>query len=186
MSDEETAWRKAIADQVRANCTPDWEAVKKGGDTLIQAVCDWIENPPEWSAFHTPELAAVVSRDTSDVERVTSIATEYDSCQCGCGKEIEPGEYMTFVGNGGPFLAIHLKPVRASVTPPTREVIAEAISEVLRDTVYSCSRVWEAWQYNTMTPDDFSPAWEDEEVLDSAAAAVLVLFAAPPTESEGK
>ena len=29
---------------------------------------------------------------------------------------------------------------------------------------YSCSRVWEAWQYWTMTQDDFSPLEEDENI----------------------
>ena len=50
----ESAWRKAIADQVRRNYTPSGEAYEKGGDALIYAVCDWIENPPEWSKFVAP------------------------------------------------------------------------------------------------------------------------------------
>jgi hypothetical protein len=37
-----------IAAKVRANCTPSSEAYSKGGDTLVYAVADWIENPPEW------------------------------------------------------------------------------------------------------------------------------------------
>lgn len=53
----ERAWRKAIADQVRANCTPTSEAYEKGGDVLVYAVADWIENPPEWSAFTQPPAA---------------------------------------------------------------------------------------------------------------------------------
>lgn len=51
---EEAAWRKAIADQVRRNCTPPNEAYEKGGDVMIYAVADWIENPPEWSKFTPP------------------------------------------------------------------------------------------------------------------------------------
>lgn len=47
----EVEWRKAIADQVRRNCTPSSEAYTKGGDVLIYAVADWIENPPERSHF---------------------------------------------------------------------------------------------------------------------------------------
>lgn len=54
MSRREVAWRKAIADQVRANCTPSSEAYSKGGDALVYAVADWIENPPEWSVFKEP------------------------------------------------------------------------------------------------------------------------------------
>ena len=47
----EAEWRKVIADQVRRNCTPSTEAYQAGGDKLIYAVADWIENPPEWSVL---------------------------------------------------------------------------------------------------------------------------------------
>lgn len=50
----EQDWRKAIAEQVRRNCTPSSEAYAAGGDTLIRAVADWIENPPEWSTIEAP------------------------------------------------------------------------------------------------------------------------------------
>lgn len=49
----EAGWRLVIAEQVRRNCTLDWETVKKGGDALVYAVADWIENPPDWSALPT-------------------------------------------------------------------------------------------------------------------------------------
>jgi hypothetical protein len=49
---DEAQWRKAIADQVRANCTLDWATMQKGGDAIVYGVCDWIENPPEWSQFN--------------------------------------------------------------------------------------------------------------------------------------
>ena len=52
--EREAAWRKAIADQVRRNCTPSGDAYQQGGDYLVYAVADWIENPPEWSAFNPP------------------------------------------------------------------------------------------------------------------------------------
>ena len=39
---------ESIVATVRANCTPSSEAYEKGGDFLISAVADWIENPPEW------------------------------------------------------------------------------------------------------------------------------------------
>ena len=55
---EQALWRKAIADQVRRNCTPSSEAYSKGGDSLIYAVCDWIENPPDWSVFVPPATGA--------------------------------------------------------------------------------------------------------------------------------
>lgn len=37
-----------IVAAIRARCTPPHEAYTKGGDVLIAAVADWIENPPEW------------------------------------------------------------------------------------------------------------------------------------------
>lgn len=39
---------ESIVATVRAHCTPSSEAYEKGGDFLIYAVADWIENPPEW------------------------------------------------------------------------------------------------------------------------------------------
>jgi len=43
--------RALIASVVRRNCTPSGEAYAAGGDRLIYAVADWIENPPEWVTF---------------------------------------------------------------------------------------------------------------------------------------
>lgn len=37
-----------IVTAVRQNCTPPNEAYSLGGDHLIAAVADWIENPPDW------------------------------------------------------------------------------------------------------------------------------------------
>ena len=70
-------------------------------------------------------------------------------------------------------------------TPTTDDVVREKIaalsSDALRDVAYSCGRVWEAWQYGTMTQDDFSPEWEDEELLASIADALLPLIIATRT-----
>lgn len=38
----------SIVASIRANCTPSSKAYEAGGDVLIAAVADWIENPPEW------------------------------------------------------------------------------------------------------------------------------------------
>ena len=54
-----------------------------------------------------------------------------------------------------------------------RDELAEKFAEALRDVAFTCSRVWEAWQYGTMTQDDFSPAWENEELIGSLVDAVL-------------
>lgn len=39
---------ESIVASIRANCTPPSEAFAAGGDLLIAAVADWVENPPEW------------------------------------------------------------------------------------------------------------------------------------------
>lgn len=45
---ETTSARSEIAEQVRRHCTPSSEAYTRGGDFMIRAVADWIENPPGW------------------------------------------------------------------------------------------------------------------------------------------
>jgi hypothetical protein len=60
-----------------------------------------------------------------------------------------------------------------SDTRTDREALIELAAEALRDTTYACGRVWEAWQYNTMTEDDFSPAWEDPYILANIVDTIL-------------
>lgn len=66
---DEAAWRKAIADQVRRNCTPSNEAYQRGGDTMIYAVADWIENPPDWSHFASPAPLTIPAGKAEPVSR---------------------------------------------------------------------------------------------------------------------
>lgn len=49
----------------------------------------------------------------------------------------------------------------------------EAVADGLNETVYTCSRVWSAWGYGTMSEDDFAPAWEDDELVDDLATVAL-------------
>lgn len=62
---------KAIVQKIRAHCTPSSEAYEKGGDFLIYAVADWIENPPEW--VHAPWVAAATP-EPEPSEREAQIA----------------------------------------------------------------------------------------------------------------
>ncbi|KTS90685.1 hypothetical protein NS183_07840 [Microbacterium testaceum] len=48
VAEARAAERKDIAEQVRRNCTPPWEAVISGSDAVVAAVAEWIANPPEW------------------------------------------------------------------------------------------------------------------------------------------
>jgi hypothetical protein len=47
----------SVAASIRHNCTPSPEAYAKGGDSLIYAVADWIENPPEFVKDGWAEVA---------------------------------------------------------------------------------------------------------------------------------
>lgn len=48
-----------------------------------------------------------------------------------------------------------------------REQVKEELAAYFEDSVYWCGRVPEAWSYGTMTIEDFSPAWDDEDILES-------------------
>jgi len=57
-------------------------------------------------------------------------------------------------------------------------VMANLIREELKKILtwhYSCSRVWEAWQYWTMTQDDFHPLEEDENIYKDIESLILSL-----------
>ena len=60
---------------------------------------------------------------------------------------------------------------------PTKNALADIIAAGLRDT-YHCTRVWSAWSYGTMGPDDFSPADESDTPAE-LADAILAALAAP-------
>ena len=60
------------------------------------------------------------------------------------------------------------------ISRTARDEIQALVSESLRDVAYTCGRAWEAWQYGTMTQDDFSPAWEDDELVGSMADALIL------------
>lgn len=62
-----------------------------------------------------------------------------------------------------------------------RDRVRDAISEALGD-AYDCTRVWSAWGYGTMGPDDFvQVAEQDERLYEIADAAIAAMSA-----SQGK
>ncbi|NYT81412.1 hypothetical protein H0A70_07905 [Alcaligenaceae bacterium] len=62
------------------------------------------------------------------------------------------------------------------LTDTTKEAVDEAVAAALGD-AYDCLRVWDAWSYGTMGPDDFSLVAEDSdrlrEITDAAIQAIL-------------
>ena len=64
-----------------------------------------------------------------------------------------------------------------------REEITEAVKGALDDALL-CSRVWEAWSYNTMTEDDFSQASDDDDFVAQIVDAVIAILSLAPVEPE--
>jgi hypothetical protein len=69
----------------------------------------------------------------------------------------------------------------------SREAVHAAVAEALGD-VYDCLRVWDAWSYGTMGPDDFSLVAEDDdrvaEIADAAINALARLAIQPVPVAE--
>ena len=66
---------------------------------------------------------------------------------------------------------------KIEVTEEKRQAVCEAIAEALGE-AYDCNRVWSAWSYGTMGPDDFSLVAEDDSRLaEITNAAIKVLTA---------
>lgn len=71
----------------------------------------------------------------------------------------------------------------AVLTNDQREAVIEALASALGD-AYDCTRVWSAWSYGTMGPDDFSTISQDGARLSEIAEAVIAAMpAAQPAPS---
>jgi hypothetical protein len=64
--------------------------------------------------------------------------------------------------------------------PDLRKAVHDAVVDSLGpadDSIVACTRVWEAWDFGTMTRDDFHNACEDEEIVDAVVDAVVLVLA---------
>lgn len=70
--------------------------------------------------------------------------------------------------------ADHIPAVTKTVEPSeyAKDAVRDAVAQALGD-VYCCTRVWNAWSYGTMGPDDFHPAAEDDDVLSAVTDAAM-------------
>lgn len=66
-------------------------------------------------------------------------------------------------------------PTATSLRSRIRETLAAEL-----DGAVLCGRVWEAWDYGTMTRDDFSMLTEDDETMDRIVDAVAGTISADP------
>lgn len=63
------------------------------------------------------------------------------------------------------------------ITEELREAVCSAVAEAL-GSAYDCTRVWSAWGYGTMGPDDFCLVAEDDaRVAEIADAAIKAMTA---------
>jgi hypothetical protein len=74
----------------------------------------------------------------------------------------------------------------AQPAPVQPVALRDALADILGG-VYVCDRAWSAWGVGTMTQDDFYPAAESDEVLDSLVEAIAKATppAAQPAVPEG-
>ena len=60
------------------------------------------------------------------------------------------------------------------------EAILDAVAGALGSDAYDCTRVWSAWSYGTMGPDDFAPIADDSHrVAEIARAAWAAIKESP-------
>lgn len=65
-----------------------------------------------------------------------------------------------------------------ALTDKQREAARDALATALGD-AYDCTRVWSAWSYGTMGPDDFVQVVEQDDRLEEILDAVLTVVSAP-------
>jgi hypothetical protein len=63
-----------------------------------------------------------------------------------------------------------------------KQDIEQKVIDCLSD-LYVCGRVWEAWNYNTMTRDDFSLAREDENIVYDFTEMIMEIIATLTTDN---
>jgi hypothetical protein len=69
-----------------------------------------------------------------------------------------------------------LSALRAQLAAPPvvdRIALRDAIADAIGGSTYDCTRVWEAWGYETMSQDDFSRVVDDEDRLMEIVDAVV-------------
>lgn len=64
----------------------------------------------------------------------------------------------------------------ATIPAEILDLATQAVAEALGDSAFDCTRVWEAWSYGTMGPNDFTEVHERADEI--AAAALKVAYPA--------
>ena len=72
-------------------------------------------------------------------------------------------------------------PAAPAMPESMKDIVRTAIASALGD-AYDCTRVWQAWSYGTMSPDDFSLVAEDSDRLNEITDAVIQVLPAVPED----
>ena len=81
-----------------------------------------------------------------------------------------------------PGTEIYLAPASQEGAHAAREEVRDAVRDAVAGALsgtYYCNRVWSAWSVGTMSEDDFSPADEDDDILDGVVDAVFEALKTP-------
>ncbi|MFY4037918.1 hypothetical protein ACOTJL_19410 [Achromobacter xylosoxidans] len=116
-------------------------------------------------------------------ERKTDTQEFKEECEC-C-----EGRGFVFAFQDIPGIEEYVKTCRPASSAPgvstvedagaQKEAVMDAIADALGD-AYDCTRVWHAWSYGTMGPDDFAlVAADPSRVAEIATAAIAAMRPAP-------
>jgi hypothetical protein len=127
----------------------------------------------EHAALSASQQKSADQRDRllSALERATRAESALRALVDECGNDTSPGwedRMQSCIEEANRVLASQPKPLTDEQRDAVRTAIAESLGEA-----YDCTRVWSAWSYGTMGPDDFRLVAEDDARLDEIADAVF-------------
>ena len=157
----------AMADCIGANTVGQIAAISSRAAAWLR------ENPPGQPAAIEPTPPA-----PEPGELVAWLKEEAEAYRNTCGTNLASQNLdnaaTLLLEQGAELAALRGVPV-AGISDEHREAVCTAIAEAL-DEAYDCQRVWSAWSYGTMGPDDFTLTAEDgDRVAEIADAAIEVI-----------
>lgn len=133
---------------------------------LAEAVRRWYQpTPPALPAPESGELVAWLKEEAESYR---------NTCGTNLASQNLDNAATLLLEQGAELTALREVPV-AGISDEHREAVREAVAKALGE-AYDCQRVWTAWSYGTMGPDDFTlTAEDDDRVAEIADAAIEVI-----------